>query len=231
MNKLLKVIDVRKLFMFLGILFLFLFLDYIFIFSYYLFDIQEINKITTLKSMIFVFAKYFVLIGLFFINYRKYLKQKIIDFKNNFVKYFKISVKNWFLGFIIMIISNIIINSFIPGLGKNEEGVQQLITEIPIIAFIMTTVFAPFVEEMIFRKYLQDAIKNKTAFMILSGLIFGLVHVMGFDSWLEYILIIPYGALGFMFAKTLNETDNIYSTIMMHMLHNGVLTLLSIWVI
>ena len=231
MNKLLKVIDVRKLFMFLGILFLFLFLDYIFIFSYYSFDIQEINKITTLKSMIFVFAKYFVLIGLFFINYRKYLKQKVIDFKNNFVKYFKISVKNWFLGFIIMIISNMIINSFIPGLGKNEEGVQQLITEIPIIAFIMTTVFAPFVEEMIFRKYLQDAIKNKTAFMILSGLIFGLVHVMGFDSWLEYILIIPYGALGFMFAKTLNETDNIYSTIMMHMLHNGVLTLLSIWVI
>ena len=231
MNKLLKVIDVRKLFMFLGILFLFLFLDYIFIFSYNSFNIQEINKITTLKSMIFVFAKYFVLIGLFFINYRKYLKQKVIDFKNNFVKYFKISVKNWFLGFIIMIISNMIINSFIPGLGKNEEGVQQLITEIPIIAFIMTTVFAPFVEEMIFRKYLQDAIKNKTAFMILSGLIFGLVHVMGFDSWLEYILIIPYGALGFMFAKTLNETDNIYSTIMMHMLHNGVLTLLSIWVI
>ena len=67
--------------------------------------------------------------------------------------------------------------------------------------------------------------------MITSGLLFGLVHVIGADNPLEYLLIIPYGALGMMFAKTINETDNVYSTILLHMLHNGCLTLLAIGVL
>ena len=162
--------------------------------------------------------------------YHSYLKEKWFDFKNNIKKYFEISFKNWFLGFIIMIVSNTIINYFFPGLGKNENSVQLLISKIPLIAFLLTTFFAPFVEEMIFRKYLQDAVNNKIIYMITSGLLFGLIHVMGGDTPLEYLLIIPYGALGFMFAKTINETDNIYNTILMHMLHNGVLTLLAILV-
>ena len=67
--------------------------------------------------------------------------------------------------------------------------------------------------------------------MITSGLLFGLVHVMGANNYFEYLLIVPYGALGFMFAKTITETDNIYSTILLHMLHNGALTILAMGVI
>ena len=126
-----------------------------------------------------------------------------------------------------MYASNIILSFFIQGSGENEEAVQLLIKNAPYIAFIMTTLFAPFIEEMIFRKSLQDCFHNKKIYMIISGLIFGLIHVAGAENVLEYFLIIPYGALGFMFAKTLNETDNVYSTIVMHMLHNGVLTILS----
>ena len=65
--------------------------------------------------------------------------------------------------------------------------------------------------------------------MILSGFIFGIIHTSISSNILELLLVIPYGALGFMFAKTINETDNIYATILMHMLHNGVLTLIAIW--
>ena len=231
MDSLLKNKNIKNLCIFLGMLFLFLFLDIIIAYLYYSFTHHDINNITLLESMAFVFSKYIILIFLFFLHYRKYLKEKWLDFIKHFTKYFKISFENWLYGFIIMIFSNIIINRLVPGLGKNEEGIQLLISEIPVIAFILTTIFAPFVEEMIFRKYLQDAINHKKAFMICSGLLFGLVHVMGFNSISEYLLIIPYGALGFMFAKTINETDNIYSSIIMHMLHNGVLTLLSIVVI
>ncbi|WP_297981282.1 rubredoxin-like domain-containing protein [uncultured Methanobrevibacter sp.] len=49
-------------------------------------------------------------------------------------------------------------------LGENEEVVQSLISEVPYIAFLMTTIFAPFIEEMIFRKSLQDCFKNKTLY-------------------------------------------------------------------
>ena len=70
-------------------------------------------------------------------------------------------------------------------------------------------------------------LRLKYLFMILSGFIFGLVHVLGAANPYEYLLIISYGALGYMFAHTLNATDNIFCTIMMHMFHNGVLTILA----
>ena len=231
MDKLLKQINNKNFFIFLGILFLFLYLDYPIAYIYSLFKPEVLEKATIIDNVIVIFIKYLILIILFFIKYKKYLKEKLFDFKKNYLKYFDISFKNWLLGFIIMIISNMIINSLFSGLGKNEEGVQTIIREVPILAFLLTTIGAPFIEEMIFRKYLQDSINNKTIYILLSGFIFGFVHVFGFNNFLEYLLIIPYGALGCMFAKTINETDNIYSTIIMHMLHNGVLTLLAIQVI
>ena len=208
------------------ILLLFLFLD-IAIAILYMFFINS-NKLTFVETMVITFLKYISLFIIFFTIYKDYLKEKWIDFKKHFAKYFEISFKYWFVGFIIMITSNMIINRFISGLGENEAGIQELITEAPIIAFILTTICAPFIEEMVFRKSLQNCFKNKVYFMITSGLLFGLIHVIGSANIYEYLLIIPYGALGFMFAKTINETDNIYCTIMMHLLHNGILTLIAI---
>lgn len=224
---LLKKAKVKNWLIFLGILFLFLYVDYFVLYTYYYMG-YDLKNLSMLNKWIILLSKYFILIAIFIVKDYKYLKEKLIDFKNNFKKYFMISFKNWFVGFIIMILSNIIINYFITGLGENESGVQTLITKLPILAFLLTTVFAPFVEEMVFRKYLKDCIDHKVLFMVISGLIFGFVHTSIDTNILEILLIIPYGALGFMFAKTLNETDNIYSTIMMHMLHNGALTLLAI---
>ena len=226
--EMLKKIKLKEWLIFLGILFLFLYLDY-FVVGVYFTARTNMNNLTLLDKLIILFSKYIILVIIFLARDFKYLKEKWIDFKKNFKKYFKIAFKNWFAGFIIMVISNIIISHFINGIGENESAVQELITKLPIIAFMLTTIFAPFIEEMVFRKYLQNCVDNKTLYMILSGLIFGFIHTQIDVNIMELLLIIPYGALGFMFAKTINETDNIYTTIMMHMFHNGVLTLLAIW--
>ena len=230
MNNYIKNIKTKKWIIFISLLFFFLFLDSILAIIYYYCG-GDISHLSLLETIYFVLAKYFVLIILFIVFYRKYLKEKWIDFKKNIKKYFEISFRNWLVGFIIMIVSNIIINKFISGLGENESNVQLLIKEIPILAFFITTFLAPFIEEMVFRKSLQDCFNNKYLYMITSGLLFGLVHVMGANNYFEYLLIVPYGALGFMFAKTITETDNIYSTILLHMLHNGALTILAMGVI
>ena len=170
--------------------------------------------------------KYFVIGLILGIIYFQYLKEKFIDFIKNFKKYFKISFKNWLIGFLIMYASNIIISFFITGNGQNQEAVESLIKHVPLMAFLITSILAPFIEEMIFRKCLQDCFNNKTLYMIISGLIFGVIHVMSSTNYLELLLIIPYGSLGFMFAKTLNETDNVYATIIMHAIHNAILTII-----
>ena len=225
---LLKNAKVKNWLIFFGILFIFLYMDYLVVAFYYTY-IKDLHELTLLDKIIILFSKYIILIIIFIIKDHKYLKEKLLDFIKNFKKYASISFKNWFAGFIIMIASNIVINSFIQGLGQNESNVQDLITKLPIIAFILTTFFAPFIEEMVFRKYLQNCFDNKILYMIISGFIFGLIHVSISSNALELLLIIPYGAIGFMFAKTVSETDNIYTSIMMHMFHNGLLTLLAIW--
>jgi membrane protease YdiL (CAAX protease family) len=225
--EMLKKIKLKEWLIFLGILFLFLYLDY-FVVGVYFTARTNMNNLTLLDKLIILFSKYIILIIIFLARDFKYLKEKWIDFKKNFKKYTKIAFKNWFAGFLIMVVSNIIISHFINGIGENESAVQELITKLPVLAFMLTTIFAPFIEEMVFRKYLQNCVNNKTLYMILSGLIFGFIHTQIDVNIMELLLIIPYGALGFMFAKTINETDNIYTTIMMHMFHNGCLTLLAL---
>ncbi len=195
---------------------------------YYLIE-TDLNNLTLLDKIIILFSKYIVLIIIFIARDHKYLKEKWFDFIHKFKDYFEISFKNWFTGFLIMLASNYVINYFIKGIGQNESAVQDLIEKMPIIAIILTTILAPFIEEMVFRKYLQKCVDSKVLYMILSGLIFGFIHTSISTNISEIFLIIPYGALGFMFAKTINETDNIYTTIMMHMFHNGALTLIAIW--
>ena len=225
---LLKKNKVKEWLIFLGIFLIFMYADYFVVAMYYAAD-ADLYNLSLHNKIIILFAKYVILIAIFIMRDHKYLKEKWLDFTKNFKKYFKISFKNWFAGFLIMFVSNIIINLYIPGLGENESTVQTLIKQMPVIAFILTTILAPFVEEMVFRKYLKNCVNNKILYMIISGLIFGLIHTSISTNTLELLLIIPYGALGFMFAKTVFETDNIYTSIMMHMLHNGILTLLAIF--
>jgi membrane protease YdiL (CAAX protease family) len=225
--EILKKIKAKEWLIFLGLLFLFLYLDYFVIALYYTTG-TDLHELSTLDKLIILFAKYIILAIIFIIKDHKYLKEKWYDFKNNFIKYFKISTKNWFMGFLIMFVSNILISQFVTGIGENEETVQTLISSVPVEAFILVTFCAPFIEEMVFRKYLKDCVDHRVLYMVLSGFIFGLIHTSFETNILELLLIIPYGGLGFMFAKTINETDNIYATILLHMLHNGVLTLIAI---
>lgn len=218
-----RYINQKMLAVFLGLALSFLFFEIIYIIMGI--DLQKISDSTYLLLAI---IKYLVFLIIFYLMYHRYLKEKWIDFKINFKKYAKIAFSDWLKGFLVMIVSNIIISYFFKGLGENEESVQSLISAAPLVAFIMTSFLAPITEEMIFRKSLKDAINNKYLFIVLSGLIFGLIHVISASNPLEYLLIIPYGAFGVVFAKTLSETDNIYTTIMVHTFHNAILTILAV---
>ena len=62
---------------------------------------------------------------------------------------------------------------------------------------------------------------TKGIYIFLSGFIFALLHVLGqTSSYLDYIYIIPYMSLGIAFSSLYSKTDNIFSSISMHMFHN-----------
>ena len=186
------------------------------------------NNFSPRTKLLLLILKYIIFIVILFIRYRKYLIDKWKDFRKNLDNYSGTAFKWWALGFLLMMVVNQVLNRIVGGVGANEETVQSLLDAEPIIAIMATTLFAPIVEELIYRKSLQDCFKNKTLYIIISGLIFGLIHVLGSSNPLDYLFIISYGLFGACFAKILSDTDNIYSTIMVHMFHNGILSILAI---
>lgn len=165
------------------------------------------------------------------IFYRKTLKKDFKNFKKKFGDYSDIAIKYWILGFIAMVVSNYLIITFSPvKIASNEQGVREIINTIPYFAFFSICIFAPVAEELIFRKAFRDCINNKVLFILTSGIVFGTLHVIGsFNSLFDFLYIIPYSSLGIAFAYIYYKTNNIFSSIFVHCMHNTLLVLLLIF--
>ena len=160
-------------------------------------------------------------------------KDKIIkDFKEYFKKFmtnFELGFKYYFIGVILMMVSNLFISFVITdAIAGNEEAVRDMIDVVPLYMFFSVSLYAPFVEELIFRHSIKDIVMaygnskiTRYLYIFLSGFIFAILHIVGqATSYLDYVYLIPYMSLGLAFAALYSKTDNIFSSISMHCLHN-----------
>ncbi len=193
----------------------------------YLFNIKRATP--SLNVLLSAFSGCIMVLILYFI-YRNDLKKEWKIFKNNSGEIMNTTFGYWFIGMVIMLVSNTLIIYFTGSKGaQNEQLVQGMITAMPLVMLVNAGFFAPFNEELIFRKTIRKVFDNKWVYVLLSGLIFGALHVIGSDkSIVDWLYIIPYASLGCAFALSYYETKTIYSTIFMHMIHNTVLVGLSI---
>ena len=158
----------------------------------------------------------------FILIYRKRIVNDFKNFKKDYKKIMDISLKNWLLGLALMLVSNIIISLIVGNIANNEEMNRSLLMSTPIYAIIAMVIIAPITEEIIFRLSPRKAFTRKIPYMIYSALFFGAMHLLSSTSWLEILYVIPYGALGYFFAKSFYETDNIFSSISTHIIHNTI---------
>lgn len=165
-----------------------------------------------------------IILSIFFPTLSSHFKNFTGDVKSNY----KISLKFWFKGFIVMYIANMILAYVVfPGqIAENEELNRAFIQAHPLLSFFEVVIVAPFMEEMIFRFGLRKAWGKNKSFPIVSAICFGLPHAMtGITSFalsevLELLYVIPYGALGYAFGYLYNKTDNIFFSMSVHMTHN-----------
>ena len=114
-------------------------------------------------------------------------------------------------------------------ISENEDTIRQLIKTMPIYISFSTIIYAPFVEELIYRKCFRGLISNKYLFVILSGLVFGLMHVISGNQNINDILMgIPYIIIGLDFAYIYYKTNNIFATMQFHFLHNLLLFIIQL---
>lgn len=181
-------------------------------------NLSEILKVVCL----FIFDLLFIVFLVYI--FRKDLYKNFKDYFNkNIFKNIKISFDYWIVGLIIMVISNLVIAILTNGtLADNEESVRSLIDKVPLYMAFQVMVYAPLTEELIFRKSISDAIDNKILFIIISGLVFGGLHVISsVESLIDLVYLVPYCSLGFIFAALYRKTGNIFSTIIAHSFHNS----------
>lgn len=173
-----------------------------------------ISEILTLSLLILIYAKDF--------------KKDWNDFKNNWKKYANTYIKYWIIVLIIMAISNSLITHFTGSqTSANETAVRDLMKMFPIYMFLSSVIYAPICEELVFRKSIKKIVPIKWLFVILSGLIFGGVHVInGLSSISDLLYLIPYCTPGFVLAYAYQKTDNIMVSMGIHFMHNFILIIL-----
>ena len=182
----------------------------------------DITNLTEKKYIFYLTIANITLIGIYFLMYRKTIIKDFKDYIKDFGNNFTTGIKFWLIGFIIMVVSNLIITFILnKGLAGNEEQVRGYIDSFPLFMIFNTVIYAPITEELTFRKSIKDAINNKWIYVLISGLVFGGLHIISYiTTWTDLIYLIPYGSLGIVFALLYHKTDNIFSTITMHAMHN-----------
>ena len=181
----------------------------------------DINKFSDLDTVIYSLSCSLLFLSIIMLCYRKTLVKDFKPYFKNFGKNFENSFKYYLVGVGVMIFSNLIITLLFQGdLSTNETTVRSYINASPLLMAIDISFYAPLAEELLFRKSVRDVVKNKWLYIFISGFIFGGMHVIGTEGLIGLLYLIPYCSLGFTFAYIYAKTDNIYSSIMLHFMHN-----------
>ena len=194
------------------VLYIFLSLE----FSALVYNLNLQNKLV--NTLLLILGDVFIAFTLILI-YLKDFKKDYQNFNKNGKEILKKAIKVWFIGLIIMVTSNLIINSFVNSIASNEAVNRTILDKSFIYAVVTMVLIAPICEEIIFRLSLSKFIDNDYLYYILSGLLFGYMHIMS-ATGLEVLYIIPYSSLGVAFAYIYRNTKNIFSTISVHIMHN-----------
>ena len=200
------------------------FLDYaksiflVLCFIFIMFILPEFSFFSHVSSWII----YLVIILIILVLYHKELGRNLMIFLKNIKIYFPFIIKRYFIMLAVMLIVAIPIVMLNSGnTSTNQQMINDMFKQLPIRTLLLSTLYAPFAEESIFRLSLSKLFNNKTLFIIVSGFLFGALHVIDkFTSAMDFLYIFQYAALGICLAKAYSDTNNIFVSISMHFIQN-----------
>lgn len=165
----------------------------------------------------YVFVPVYVLLaGIFtFVTYRWYKTGTVTIEKIALNKYIWLPALVWALV--------IVAENFLPNdPSVNQQLVEELTHNQPLFSFFMVVVFAPLTEELTFRGMLaryvfpqQDNVKQTALFLLVSSIIFALVHFPGTPQ--QFLV---YASLGFSLGLAYISKGGLAYSIALHALNN-----------
>lgn len=171
-----------------------------------------------------------------FIIYKNKILHDLREFNKNIKQNIIKCIKLFILLLGVKIISSVIIYFISASLGvninvsENQSIINLLIEGAPVMMFISAVILAPFIEEIIFRLGLKKIIKDQGLFILISGLVFGFMHIFptNINTTVALIQSISYVSVGTLLAYYYVNNRNIFFVIIIHALNNllGVLAAL-----
>lgn len=185
----------------------------------------DIDTVPMIVKIIYVVVYELMMITVMLLIYNKMVKTDFIDMKKNHKKYYGTYFKYYLIAFGIMMISNLIIILLLnKDMATNETMIRETFQISPLYIYFSAIIFAPIVEEIVFRGCIKRIIPNKYLFILVSGLLFGFVHISSdIKSMSDLLYLIPYSSLGMAFAYVYYKTNNIFTSMGLHFMHNGIL--------
>ncbi len=167
-------------------------------------------------------ASYLIILLLMIFLFRKQLVHDFKLFREYFREYSSLVFKTWGKSLLIIMITSLSIQ-IITGTtqANNQINLQESFNVMPVFIALLSIIYAPIAEELMFRGVIRKFIKNDRVFIIVSGILFGLLHVIDDSKTLaEFSYVIVYSALGVYLSSLYAKTNNICTNIFMHMLQN-----------
>lgn len=166
--------------------------------------------------------------------YKTQLLEAIKVFNKKLIKNLATLFKLYALSMVVNVVVNIIFQYVlkITGNSANQDAVVEMVNRMPILMIITTVVFAPILEELVFRGGLYlgliSKLGEKTA-TIISSISFGAIHVLAqflsTGSFQELIFIVPYAVLGYFMVLSVKKTESLMGSIVFHFINNLIATL------
>ena len=168
-----------------------------------------------------------LLIFLAIIIYFNDLKRDFKLLLNNFKQYFPFCLKYWGILLGLNLFCSIIVGIFSESVvSVNQETINSLPLYYTIPASI---IYAPIVEETIFRGVIRKLFKNNVLFVIVSALAFGFIHITSEPTLIMAVVhSLPYVSMGAVLAIVYVKTNNITASMTVHATQNTFSTILQL---
>ncbi|MEG1066895.1 MAG: CPBP family intramembrane glutamic endopeptidase, partial [Erysipelotrichaceae bacterium] len=156
------------------------------------------------------------------------LKQSLQKIKGNKWNLIKVSFTCYGQLLLVSLVVSTILFYFTGDVQSNNQVlIEQSFKMNPLKIIFSTLIYAPIVEEIVFRGCIFAYLRNKHSFKysaIIASLMFGLVHVMasiGIGDFSDLINVIVYATMGFFMSLAYEKTDSIYGGMAVHLINNA----------
>lgn len=167
-------------------------------------------------------------------RYYPHLEKAYYKFRVNFLDNMKLIFKYYFIAQFLNILINLLLEfGFnLSASSDNQQMVESLLESVPLLMATVTIIYAPIIEEIVFRGGLYLGLRNVIGEMsasILSAVLFGAIHIIPqviAGGLIDLLYILPYTLLGYFMVKAVRETESLFGGIIFHGLNNLIATLM-----